>query len=175
MNRNHQISRPKGEGQRVPGASLPGFRFSASAFSLVEVTLALGVAGFCLVVLLGLLPVGMRTTATASEQTATVGILGSIISDLKATPSDTSTSPGFAISIPQQGNSTTTLYFTEHGEAVPEPTTARYAVVATLSAPASSSLVNTHIRIYWPPGATANNASGSIESMTVLDRSLNSP
>ncbi len=160
-------------GAQVSGFKFPvsGFRFPVSAFSLVEVTLALGIAGFCLVAMMGLIPAGMRNAATASEQTMTVGILGSVISDLKGTPAATNASPRFGIPIPQPGNSASnTIYFSEDGQNVAGASTARYAAVATLSAPANSTVVNTQVRVFWPAGAAAANASGSIEGITVLDR-----
>lgn len=46
-------------------------RASLAAFSLVEVTLALGVTGFCLIAILGLIPVGISSNQAASEQTST--------------------------------------------------------------------------------------------------------
>ena len=142
-----------------------------AGFSLVEVTLALGLAGFCLVAMLGLIPAGMRNVATASEQTATVGILGSIISDLKGTPSGTATSPRFAITIPTAAGVTNvaTNYFSEDGEKVASASAARYAAAITLSSDGTSSSVNAYVRIFWP-AAAATNASGSVEGFTVLDR-----
>ena len=41
-----------------------------AAFSLVEVTLALGIAAICLVALFGLMPVGVQTNRSATSQTA---------------------------------------------------------------------------------------------------------
>lgn len=58
---------------------------STAAFSLVEVTLALGVAGFCLIAILGLLPAGLNTNQNSVRQTTANGILSSIVADLRAT------------------------------------------------------------------------------------------
>ena len=146
-------------------------RQNLHGFSLVEVTVALGIAGFCLLAMLGLIPVGMRNAATASEQTATVGILAAVISDLRETPAGASASPRFGTTMPQPGNSASyTIYFSEDGQKVDGAASARYAAVATLSAPANSFAVNLQVRVYWPAGAGAANASGSIEGITVLDR-----
>ena len=41
----------------------------ATAFSLVEVTLALGIAAFCLIAVFGLMPVGVQTNRNAISQT----------------------------------------------------------------------------------------------------------
>jgi hypothetical protein len=58
---------------------------STAAFSLVEVTLALGVAGFCLIAILGLLPAGLNTNQNSTRQTTANGVLSSIVADLRAT------------------------------------------------------------------------------------------
>jgi hypothetical protein len=55
-----------------------------AAFSLVEVTLALGVAAFCLIVLLGLLPSGLKTQQNSMQQTIANDIMGEILGDLRA-------------------------------------------------------------------------------------------
>jgi uncharacterized protein (TIGR02598 family) len=57
---------------------------SIAAFSLVEVTLALGIAGFCLIAVLGLVPVGVQTNRNATSQTAATNILSNVVSDIRA-------------------------------------------------------------------------------------------
>ena len=68
-----------------------------AAFSLVEVTLALGVAGFCLIAVLGLLPAGLNTNQNSTRQTTANGILSAILSDIRATPRTATQSPLFGI------------------------------------------------------------------------------
>src|SRR5438105_15196196 len=55
-----------------------------TAFSLVEVTFALGVAAFCLLVLLGLLPTGVKTQQASAQQTIASQIMTVLLSDLRA-------------------------------------------------------------------------------------------
>src|SRR5438874_8704247 len=55
-----------------------------AAFSLVEVTLALGVAAFCLIAVLGLLPTSLRTQQNSIQQTTANQIISTIYSDLRA-------------------------------------------------------------------------------------------
>jgi len=68
-----------------------------SAFSLVEVTLALGIAAFCLIAVFGLLPVAALTNRNATSQTAATNIMAAVIADLRATPRTNSTSLQFAL------------------------------------------------------------------------------
>jgi Verrucomicrobium spinosum paralogous family TIGR02598 len=55
-----------------------------SAFSLVEVTLALGVASVCLIAVLGLLPTSLKTQQASIQQTTANQIISTIFSDLRA-------------------------------------------------------------------------------------------
>src|SRR5881275_894080 len=57
----------------------------SNAFSLVEVTLAIGVAAVCLVAVLGLLPVGVQTNRNATSQTAATNIIAAVVADMRAT------------------------------------------------------------------------------------------
>ena len=50
----------------------------ARAFSLVEVVLALGLVSFCLVAVLGLLPVGLKSVKNANEQAGAADVLNAI-------------------------------------------------------------------------------------------------
>ena len=50
-----------------------------NAFSLVEVTLALGIAAFCLLAIFGLLPVGIKSQQNAIGQTVAAGIATGIV------------------------------------------------------------------------------------------------
>ena len=145
------------------------FRFQVSAFSLVEVTLALGLAGFCLVALMGLIPAGMRNASTATEQTTAVGLLGAVVADLRGTPGSSNASFLYGIAIPASGSATTsTNYFSDDGQTNAR-SQARYVVESTIT-PQNNDLANARILIYWPAMAASTNAKGSVESVTVLDR-----
>jgi type II secretory pathway pseudopilin PulG len=59
------------------------------AFSLVEVTLALGIVSFALVAVLGLLPVGLKSVKNANEQAGAANVLNAIAGSLRtATTTD---------------------------------------------------------------------------------------
>src|SRR5207253_9779792 len=57
---------------------------SAAGFSLVEITLALGVAAFCLIAVFGLMAVGLQTQRAAVQQTKANAIISQIADDLRA-------------------------------------------------------------------------------------------
>lgn len=56
-----------------------------AGFSLVEVALAIGIAAFVLIVILALLPIGVKNNRTSVEETRGAGILTALESDLRNT------------------------------------------------------------------------------------------
>src|SRR5206468_5870499 len=81
-----------------------------SAFSLIEVTLALGIAAFCLISVFGLIPIAVQTNRNATSQTAATAIVASVIADMRATTSATSPQYGITFGTPK------TLYFEGAGQ-----------------------------------------------------------
>src|SRR6266516_223292 len=79
------------------------------AFSLVEVTLALGVAAFCLIAVFGLVPVGLQTNRNATSQTTATNILSSVVSDIRASPKGNSNTVKYK-SRRTKSNSTTVFF-----------------------------------------------------------------
>ncbi len=55
-----------------------------AAFSLVEVTLALGIAAFCLLTVFALLPVALKTQQASIQQTTANTIISQVFADLSA-------------------------------------------------------------------------------------------
>ena len=88
-------------------------RWQLRAFSLVEMTLALGVAAFCLIGVFGLVPVGVQTNRNATSQTAATNILSSVVSDIRASPAGQSLSARYKIS--RSKKSTTRVCFDGQG------------------------------------------------------------
>jgi uncharacterized protein (TIGR02598 family) len=151
------------------------------AFSLVEVTLALGVAAISLLAIFALLPVGVKTNHIATEQTASVDILSAVAADLRSTPvtfprGGASTSPRFAIPIPANpvgGTTTTTLFFSTEGRHTTAfDTNSRYRVTITFAPNGTGSRTATFVELKatWPAAATASNAEGTAEIFVALDR-----
>jgi uncharacterized protein (TIGR02598 family) len=61
------------------------------AFTLVEVVIALAVTTFCILVLLGLLPVGVRTAQQSRGETRAAYLAEQVVSDLRSSPFTNST------------------------------------------------------------------------------------
>jgi uncharacterized protein (TIGR02598 family) len=134
------------------------------AFSLVEVTLALGIAAFCLIAVFGLMPVGVQTNRNATSQTAASNIIASVIADMRATTSSTSPQYGITFGTPK------TLYFDGGGQFTPLlGANSRYRISITFpSSPAGLSYAN--VKATWPAAAISANASGSAEMFAAFDR-----
>jgi len=140
-----------------------------NAFSLVEVTLALGVAAISLLAIFSLLPIGLQTTQRSIEQTASADILSAIVADLRATPHTSGTSVQFGISI----GGTTTLFFNAVGQSSPSlQSDSRYRVVVSFLPNGGGTKTATFadLKATWPAGAAVANAQGSAEIFEACDR-----
>lgn len=143
-----------------------GSRFQVSgfenAFTLVEVTLALGVAAFCLLSVFGLLSVGINSNQASVEQTAAASLARAIIADLRATSNSAAASPQYAIPFPSASEA---IYFSEYGTG--NKTSSRYLATIKIS---SASPAFANIRITWPAAAPVASAAGSYEVTTAIGR-----
>jgi type II secretory pathway pseudopilin PulG len=147
-------------------------RRSTPAFSLVEVTLALGIAAFCLIAVFGLMPVGVQANRNATSQTAATNIIGAVISDLRATPKNSTTSSQFSIAF---GTNPPPMYFDGTGQfagsiapASPTPFQPRYQLNITWTGSAGLRYVD--LKVTWPAAASPANASGAAEMFAAFDR-----
>lgn len=156
---------------------------SGAGFSLVEVTLALGISSFCLLTILGLLTAGLTTNQVSTNQTASNGILSTIIADLRATrPPDTGEtsvkSPRFSIPIPTNpvtvSPTDTTFYVNEEGQFVTaKGTDSLYRVTITFlpnDATRAKSATYALVKVSWPASATPDSALGYVNTFVALDR-----
>jgi len=148
----------------------------ASGFSLVELTLALGVASFCLIALFGLMPVGIQTNRNATSQTAATNIMGAVVADLRATPTRVGTSTEYQITLgtgpgcpSTVSPAPATLYFDGTGQfSTSLGANSRYQLNITWYG--STGLRYADVKVTWPAAATPGNASGSTEMFAALDR-----
>ena len=147
-----------------------GFRChsKAAAFSLVEIVLALGVAGFCLIAILGLMPVGVQTNRNATSQTAATNIMAAIVADLRATPAAATTSPQFAIAFDTEK----TLFFDASGQASTSlGPDSRYRLNITWNS-APIGLHYAVLKVTWPASVDPATAmpSGVVQIFAAFDR-----
>jgi type II secretory pathway pseudopilin PulG len=151
------------------------------AFSLVELVLALGVAGFALIAVMGTLPAGLKTQQAGAQQTSAGNIMAAVIADLRATttPPAVTTSTQYKVTF----GTSKTLYFDSAGQCSSDlagstkpdgsawspSLQTRYQL--TISFPwASRSTYGASMKVTWPAVATQATASGSTEMFVAFDR-----
>jgi len=103
------------------------------AFSLVEITIAVGIVTCSMLVVMGLLPVGLKTLQDSSTQYATATIAQQIVSDLQLMPFTASAAkPGYSISA-MHGQMN---YYTVAGTRTENPTNSFFTVTFSTNSPA---------------------------------------
>jgi len=155
----------------------------AAGFSLVEVTISLGIAAFCLILLLGLLTTGLKTQQAGSQQTIANEIASEILGDLRA---DIRLPPGQASHEGDSGfglhghwaqlYAPDTLYFNQQGKwlqlngSVPADATFRAKITYLFPPNASTSTAN--IIVSWPAQADPATVTpaGSIQTFIAVNR-----
>ena len=157
-----------------------------AAFSLVEVTLALGIAAFCLITVMALLPVTLKTQQASIQQTTANTICSQIVADLSA---DMRLPPG---QMSKQFNlhghwaaqlHPDTLCFGKDGTFVPNSTnqlcTNVFVAVVTYLEPPTETTALADITVAWPAGAIQfdangqpnfSNAAGQVETFAAINR-----
>ena len=157
------------------------WNYRTAGFSLVEVTLALGVAAFCMIAVFGLLPVGVQTNQRATSQTAATSIMANVIADLRSTPKPPSINTSVQYQV--RFGTSKTLYFDSSGRCSTDlagsikpdasswspPIQTRYQL--NLTFPWTSGLTyGADLKVTWPAAATVANAGGSTEIFAAFDR-----
>ena len=154
-----------------------------AAFSLVEVTLALGVAAFCLIAVSGLLPTGLKTQQNSIQQTTANNIMSEILGDLRA---NIRLPPGQASHEGESGfglhghwaqvYAPDTLYFTQEGlwqqlNGNP-PAGATFRAKVTYLFPPSASTSVAKIIVSWPAQVDPATGvpAGSVETFIAVNR-----
>ena len=138
------------------------------SFSLVEVTVALGVGAFCLIAIFGLLPIGVQQNQASFSQTMGTTIMRNVIADLWATPNASSTSAQYQITF----GTSKTLFFDDSGRAnTSSGPNSRYQL--NVSFPSNSgtfAATYAHLTLSWPANANPGDARGSVEMFAAFDR-----
>lgn len=153
-----------------------------SAFSLIEVVIALGVAAFCLIAIFGMIPAGLNSNQASLRETLAASLTSSIVSDLRAVPGQltSATTSIYRIALPASGLSSTTVFFLNEDGSTNSlgdpaaPPAYRAAVVVTSATNRQASTAR--IFLTWPaladPSATGlpANFTDSFETVVGLDR-----
>jgi type II secretory pathway pseudopilin PulG len=156
-----------------------------AAFSLVEITLAIGVAAFSLIAVLGLLPVALKTQQASVQQTTANQILSQEAADLRAS---VRYPPGLADRLNDQQKTLKghwakvgtpdTLYYTNEGAqtggltpaTIPSDAVFRLTLTYLLPPTDTTSLAN--IIVTWPAQVdpTTGVPAGSVQTFIAVNR-----
>src|SRR5215831_14851407 len=169
-------------------------KLPAPAFSLVELTLALGIAAFCLITVFALVPVAVLTNRSATSQTAATNICALTVADLRAAktaspmlgitmPTDPTSPPQFVPPdvVPCSGGHTSVAsqvrYFDSQGQATGLFTTSSlYRLTVTFvkntTATATTGATYVNVKVTWPAAIDpcVITPGGSVEMFAALDR-----
>lgn len=152
-----------------------------SAFSLVEVTIALGLMAFALVALFGLVPVGLTANQNSVEMNTMSNIAQNIVADLRSTADGATKSPRFEFST-TGGSSPQIVFLNSSGEKTgavgsgPNSNTSRYRAAVAITSTDSSKLAAKQVRIVVSRPALADsgttgwpkNAAGVFEAFSAI-------
>ena len=162
----------------------------AAGFSLVEVTLALGVAAFCLIALLGLLPASLKTQQSGIQQTTANQIISQLSSFLRADVRLPSGQASRACPDPPDPNNPCdwsnlnghwqnvatpdTMYFTNEAKPTTSaPANAVFRAKITYMTPPTQTTSLATIRVTWPAAADPDNngvPAGSVTALLAVNR-----
>jgi len=137
------------------------------AFSLVEVTIALGILAFGLIAMLGVLPTGLRLVKESADEAAAANIALALQADILSAPANAV--PTKRYELPLAYANTGTTFFTKEGKWLGNGGSDPDAVYATKWAVrdrTSWSPPTVLISVGWP--SQAAEPSGTVEVLLVL-------
>lgn len=145
-----------------------------SGFSLTEVVVAMGLATFAMLAIIGLLPVSVASTRNAVQGTAAASVASRIVEDLQQSAlANKPRSQLFDFSLTP--GSTGFAALATDGMAATNAATATYrATVRIASAPVASlfpgerAAYHASIRIHWPAAAEEAGAQGAYDLATTV-------
>lgn len=145
-------------------------REARSAFTLVEVVIALGVVAFAVIAILGLIPIGLQTGHASQDETRAAQIAQTIFSSMASQGQTNFTtvkipvSGGSGPSIDLSGSATLQMYADNDGKLSQSSSGATYNVAIITDSNVASSGFDSgyankvNIQVRWPmksnPGAT---------------------
>ena len=128
---------------------------SKAGFSLIEVVIAMGIFSFCIVAIVGLLPVGMNSVRSVSNENNAIHIASSIEGIWQVAPlGSTITMPNIITNLAISASvANTPYYFDEFGEPLANSTGATLKMnYKTAVFSGNSTTVN--MTFSWPPSGS---------------------
>jgi len=151
---------------------------STAAFSMIELTLALGVAAFCMIVILGMLAVTLKTQQGGIQQTTSNEVVSQILGTLRAAvrhpgnPSNQLNLQHFPKGGPWDPTPDT-VFFTNEGNQQGSTISSSSVYRATINYifPPTDTTSLADVVISWPAAQTdLTKVAGSVETFIAINR-----
>ena len=141
------------------------------AFSLIEVVIALGIFAFCIIGIVGLLPIAANSTKSVSQESNANNIAESISGFWQVAPLTSSTGGGnFTMgnfTVGTVGNQT--IYYDSSGSEVPSATDASLKLVYNAQALSGySDTFTVNLTFTWPPNASPNSTTATTRTFNYI-------
>lgn len=146
-----------------------GWRYG---FSLVEVVLALGIAAFALIAIVGLLPVGLKLAQESDEESRAINLVSQIATDRRVSESVESSVTYHLPALNGTAEISNVFGVSEDGRYLgSDYANSRYRVNYILTPPAENrgDPWKLWVRVSWPAQSTS--ASGNIETLVTIPQS----
>lgn len=165
-----EVGRMKWGAQRPSAARSAGdmhsaFRFPLSAFSLVEVVIAVGIFSFVIVAVMGTMSVALSSTRDSEMKLSAAHTSAVIIGSLKANPNNRTDETIFPNTLTGSGSN---IYVDRQGR-VTNQSGAAFRLAWKLTKDTTlTNLVFCNIELTWPPSAPTNSVSSHRVATSIL-------
>ena len=136
---------------------------SKNAFSLIEVVIALGIFAFCIVGIVGLLPIAANSVKSVTQESNANNIAESISGFWQVAPLLATSSANFTMGNFSIGNGTQTINYTISGTEASSASDAalRLNYAANSWGAANPNTFTVNLTFTWPPNASANSTTAT--------------
>ncbi|HEY8965377.1 MAG TPA: hypothetical protein VIM58_02970 [Candidatus Methylacidiphilales bacterium] len=142
---------------------------SSKAFFMVEVVMAIGVLTFAVLMLIALVPLGLRTNDDTSREGSSINIIGSLIADWRSVGLTANATPRFHMpALAPTMKTSDTLWIADSGASTSEAE-GRYRVDYRVTPPPSTNSFSPYyvaVTVSWPARAAV--PVGKVEATAAL-------
>ena len=135
-------------------------RKNFTAFSLIEVVIALGIFTFCVTILLGLIPIGLKAVRSVTEESNAIHISSSVFGFWQQAPNGAPlVIPGVfsnASLLVGAAGSATNNYFGDSGSPTNAASASLLMAYTATALPSVPNGFNVELQFQWPARAAAN-------------------
>ncbi len=146
----------------------PPFPEGGSGFTLIEVILGLGLMTFCLVLVIGLIPVGLKTNKQSRDETDAMSLVQMVAADYRTVGVSTNESPLFKM--PALTNLTaeisSTFWVADDAVTLTNQAASKFTVFYAINSPAVNSAApyTVGVTVIW----TGNSTNGPTQVSTLF-------